>query len=276
MSFARHQTFYLRSGWLSKALYNLSDDPKLFSRQNATSTLGIGRNMVLALKFWVVACDLVTKKDYKLTRFGHLVLKHDPYFEEDITWWIIHKNLVWDINEATSWYYLFNIFPDHHFTEERFLSSLDRFCKEELDTKVSPNTLKKDFQCIIATYQKTAANGTPENNMICPLTKLGLLSSTEYGFYKQPAQQLPDIVAYFTIANKAKTKSHINIADITESDLSLAKVFNLTPNMVYEILARLEDQGLLTYSRTGGLDSIILQADPNLVLEKYYESISRR
>lgn len=277
MSFARHQTFYLRSGWLSKAIYHLNYDSKLFSKKDATSTLGIGKNMVQALRFWVEACGLAEKrkKEYLLTPFGELVLKNDPYFEEDITWWLIHKNLVSDVEGATSWYYLFNKYPSNDFTEEKFLNLLNRFCKEDLNVKVSPNSLKKDFQCIVATYVKNVTNGTPEDNMICPLSNLGLVSKENYGYKKQPAIKLPLVVAYFTISENARDGKYLNIKDTIEPEKSLAKVFNLSDENVYEILASLEDRGFLTYSRTGGLDSITLLLDAKVELKKQYESFNR-
>ena len=53
MSFARHQTFHLRAGWLAKALEALVQDSMIFSSKTAPSQLGMGKNMVQSLRFWM-------------------------------------------------------------------------------------------------------------------------------------------------------------------------------------------------------------------------------
>ncbi|HEX6077257.1 MAG TPA: DUF4007 family protein [Micromonosporaceae bacterium] len=53
-SFSRHETFQPRFGWLHKA-YNALTDPnvgsEVFLSDNATVTLGVGKNMVNAIRF---------------------------------------------------------------------------------------------------------------------------------------------------------------------------------------------------------------------------------
>ena len=57
-SFAGHQTFAVRSGWLKKGLDGLSDPTAggatLFTRDDALVTLGVGKNMVQSIRHWLL------------------------------------------------------------------------------------------------------------------------------------------------------------------------------------------------------------------------------
>ena len=64
-SFAGHQTFALRAGWLKKGLDAIEDDPQIFTRDDALVVLGVGKNMVSAIRHWLLATGLarVTGRD---------------------------------------------------------------------------------------------------------------------------------------------------------------------------------------------------------------------
>lgn len=49
-SFARHETFAPRVGWLHKAYLSVKDDPETFLKEDATVRLGVGKNMVNAIR----------------------------------------------------------------------------------------------------------------------------------------------------------------------------------------------------------------------------------
>ena len=51
--FARHETFHPRYGWFRKAYEATADDPAAFTRKDAPVELGVGKNMVKSIRFWV-------------------------------------------------------------------------------------------------------------------------------------------------------------------------------------------------------------------------------
>jgi hypothetical protein len=59
-SFARHETFPPRFGWLHKAYIGVKDNPSTFLDEDAPVKLGVGKNMVNAMRYW--------SKAFKLTR----------------------------------------------------------------------------------------------------------------------------------------------------------------------------------------------------------------
>ena len=264
MSFARHQTFYLRAGWLAKAVELLPEKPRLFSLESSTTELGMGKNMVQALRFWLRATGVVEHKSDKdgglrLSAFGQLVSEVDPYFEQDLTWWLIHVNIASSSNDATAWHFLFNDFNVQEFDSSVFVNGLEARAKET--GEVSRSSLYKDYDCIRATYiAPRRAGGTPEDNIICPLTKLGLLEELQSGALRkvQPHRDVPLPVFYHVALVKAQGPKRLNVEQLAEGEGSPARLFNLTVDSVYRYLDMLRNHGWVDYSRTAGLDTVTL------------------
>ena len=91
MKFRAHDTFFIRKGWLSKGMRNVVANPDVFvtkdKDRNPMDVLGIGSNMVKALRYWLQVVGLTAEPSkgqrvQSLTTFGELVYKHDPYIEE--------------------------------------------------------------------------------------------------------------------------------------------------------------------------------------------------
>src|SRR5687767_3143366 len=54
---AGHEGFPCRYTWLPKAVQGLNRDPKLFAKdERAMVDLGVGKNMVRAIRFWSQVC----------------------------------------------------------------------------------------------------------------------------------------------------------------------------------------------------------------------------
>lgn len=80
-----HETFPLRYTWLPKAVKVLKNNPKIFSDEDdAMVSLGVGKNMVRAIRFWSEAAGII-----KFQGKDGL----DPYLEDIQTLWLIHWKL---------------------------------------------------------------------------------------------------------------------------------------------------------------------------------------
>src|SRR5216684_2048541 len=73
-----HETFPCRYTWLPKAVRGLSGNSKLFSDEElAMVDLGVGKNMVRAIRFWSQAAGVATASKsggHSLTKFGIALL----------------------------------------------------------------------------------------------------------------------------------------------------------------------------------------------------------
>ena len=58
-SFGRHETFALRYSWLTKGFQAFTKNPATFSSDEATIDLGVGKNRVNAIKYWLRATSML-------------------------------------------------------------------------------------------------------------------------------------------------------------------------------------------------------------------------
>lgn len=188
MKFRAHDTFFIRKGWLNKGLRNVSIDPSVFmgTQGNPMDILGIGANMVKALRYWLQAVGLTKepntgRKEQSLTKFGELVFDNDPYIEEMGTLWLLHYQLATNKDDATAWYYFFNEFKLVEFTKEDFVKQLNNYIRINGE-EVSERSLEDDYNCIINTYVSRIRSNPekvqPESNIDCPFGELVVVPHT--------------------------------------------------------------------------------------------------
>ena len=60
-SFARHETFHPRYGWFRKAYAFVADEGNDFNQEDAPIIIGVGKNMVRAIRFWGLAAKLIVR-----------------------------------------------------------------------------------------------------------------------------------------------------------------------------------------------------------------------
>src|SRR4051794_4618608 len=119
MRFTGHETFPFRYSWLPKAVRLLRDAPDgLADDVQAMTSLGLGKNMVQAMRFWIEVTQVATAgagRTFELTPFGRSVLGaggHDPFLEDIKTLWLIHWKLASGLDQAPfAWDYLLNRLP---------------------------------------------------------------------------------------------------------------------------------------------------------------------
>src|SRR5438067_787440 len=95
--FSGHETFPCRYTWLPKAVQSLAQDPALFRNEDqAMVRLGVGKNMVRAIRFWADAAGVSASLPdgaLAVSRFGADLLGErgcDPFLEDVRTLWLIH------------------------------------------------------------------------------------------------------------------------------------------------------------------------------------------
>lgn len=189
VSFGRHETFALRYSWLSKGFHALSNDPSIFESEDATIELGVGKNMVQAIRFWLRACKMMHPTKSETTSLGHLILDEysgfDPYLEDEATIWLIHWLLTTNPELATSFYWFFNKFHKPEFTSQELTTALSDFVKGSVDEKRRPalTTIKNDSQLIHRMYTQSKGNSRMplEDALDSPLALLRLVSQSAGG-----------------------------------------------------------------------------------------------
>jgi hypothetical protein len=81
-SFSRHETFALRYSWLTKGFQAFTKNPEIFSSDEATIDLGVGKNRVNAIKYWLRATSILNDTAVINSGLPHIVplfSKHRRY-----------------------------------------------------------------------------------------------------------------------------------------------------------------------------------------------------
>jgi hypothetical protein len=203
-SFGRHETFPLRYSWLTKGFSAWCENPNLFDQEDATVTLGVGKNMVTAIRYWMLAAQAVTVegRSLKPTVLGKSVFSlpgWDPYLEDDTTIWLIHWLIASNPSWATTPFWFFNRFHKPEFTSKELHDALTDFITEELSARISTSTIKHDAALLLRMYERTTeSKAFPiEEALDSPLSMLGLLKHPEGSRFHESK---PDLRAKLPIA----------------------------------------------------------------------------
>lgn len=197
VSFGRHETFPLRFGWLTKGYREWCANTNVFEEDDATIALGVGKNMVAAIRYWLIAAGVVSVEDKALkpTEFGRRVFADegwDPYLEDDATIWTLHWRLASSPEKATSVFWFFNRFHKPEFSGSELLRNLGEFCRESVLSKVAPATIKHDASLLLRMYERSRQErGAPiEETLDSPFALLGLVQPLSES--RQMHQSVPE------------------------------------------------------------------------------------
>lgn len=165
MQINRHGSFYIRNGWPTKIIDAIFEIPLLFSPNNelaAVDTLGVGRVMVKAMRYWSVVLGITNEVKtpqgvaHQLTQLGDYIRDHDPYCQDIGTLWLLHRNLSSRENEATAWWWLYNCLDQQTFTKDSFSNAFYLFLQKEGET-YTRKSVEKEFDCLKNTYASEKA-----------------------------------------------------------------------------------------------------------------------
>ncbi|NOQ63081.1 MAG: DUF4007 family protein [Methyloprofundus sp.] len=253
-AFGRHETFALRYGWLTKGFQAFHQDPAIFNSDAATVTLGVGKNMVNAIRYWLRATQMIatTADGLQATELGTALLSEegwDPYLEDEATLWLIHWMLSTNAELATAWYWFFNGFHKAEFNTEEAANDLATFVKENIKTKHSERTVKHDVNVILKMYcqGKQGAKVEMEDILDAPLTSLKLITASQHSHYYQcrnsAHDNLPIAIIAFALNEMFNQREKIDVLSVSQLmygdklGVAVGNVFKLTES---DLLAKLE------------------------------------
>ena len=304
LSFSGHQTFPFRHTWLKKGVDAATvdaatEDPSVFSSENASVTLGVGKNMVASIRHWCQISELIRADPQQRGRFiptdfGKTIFGNngfDPYLDDPATLWLIHWKIATNINQATSWYWAFNIFRENQFTPDRFRKQLSEWTQQQKTSMrpASESTLQRDVNCFIRTYCHSRHNtniAVAEETFDCPLVELNLIAELPngggYEFQRGEKETLPTQVFAATLAAfwtaRFSEKDALPFSELMYAPLSPGRIFKLDEDTMTTYLESLNEltKGALQYDETAGLKQVYRHRDLNQMelLKSYYEQYS--
>lgn len=295
MKFRAHETFFIRKGWLTKGLKHISETPEIFLSKDIkpSEVIGIGTNMVKALRYWLQATGLTeeVREDGKLiqkrTKLGDLIWEHDRYLEEEETLWLIHYKLATNKDLSTTWYWFFNEFDVTQFDKEEFVNAIDGYVKYNAEGyRVAKSSLSDDYSCLVNTYvsRRSGKKGTfsPENTIESPLSVLGLIEASDEKnkvlrkiTLKNPRIH-PNILLAVIIDQNAE-KKEVKISSLVNDVCNIGKIFNMDINLINMYLDNLKRKGHIEVIRTAGLDVVRIKEDRTALalIEDFYKELNQ-
>jgi hypothetical protein len=183
-AFGRHETFPLRYGWLTKGFRNWCENPDVFINDDPTVILGVGKNMVASIRYWLEAAQVTHQSpNHGLvpSDIGRILFSTDsgldPFLEDDTTLWLLHWLIASNPSEATCFYWYFNRYHKPEFTSAELLSALTDFVRENVKARAATTTLKNDINVLLRMYcRNDHVKGAPiEEGLDSPMTLLGLI-----------------------------------------------------------------------------------------------------
>lgn len=299
VGFARHETFHPRYGWLKKGFDAAAENPGVFLRSDATTVLGVGKNMVRAIRYWCVAYKILDEvpsesnprvQDVVPSEFGNALLGEqgwDPYLEDPGSLWLLHWQLLRAPCRAPAWWAVFNTRSSSQFTENALRGELRRFCDERGWGDVVDNSLDKDARCLLRMYgSATQGRDLLEDSVDSPFAELGLVSpvageAKEWSVNTGPKRDLPDdIVAYACLdyAQEADSGAKVlGISGLARNEGSPGRAFALTETALGDALGRYaERHQVIELTHAAGNRQLILPAAPQQISESILSFYYRR
>ena len=94
--FSGHETFHCKNMWLKKGYDFVENEGKFVDE--ACVDLGVGRNMVSSIRFWLKAFNIIDFNNEQATEIANFLFDEengvDKYLENDTSLWILHYLLI--------------------------------------------------------------------------------------------------------------------------------------------------------------------------------------
>ena len=287
MSYAKHQSFYLKSNWINKGIKAIIADPLIFTNKDNFLKIGIGKNMFFSLKYWLEALNIVKFNNGvgELTDFGHYINRCDLSCNEAKTLLLMHYFLTLnkpynDIESSTGFFWFFNINNNSNTRKVDFVNDLVKWDTSTFHRSTSEKTIEKDLDCLLLTYTKSE-KAHPEDKNTSVLSKLKLIEKENDLIVRLPLSRtlLDKDVLFFLILRQSEFLQEnditfLSIYDLLEGEMSPGKLLHLSRIDLIEILEEMINDGYpFQIVRTNNLDTIAVSSsdNSNLLLQDMLE-----
>ncbi|AYQ35511.1 DUF4007 family protein [Runella sp. SP2] len=292
-TFSGHESFQCRYLWLKKG-YDFIKNGGSFTKEDAVVELGVGKNMVGSIRYWMKAFDLLDSND-KLTQLGIKLLDdegYDPYLENIASLWLLHFHLVTK-GHASIYSLIFNELRREkiEFTKDSFLGFIKRL-SEQTGTAINPNTVETDFGVFQKMYLRSESKDLDES-FAGILTEIDLLRHKivyteiiENNKKKENKQEfyvienterttLPSAIVLYGILQQSGTDISLNFNSLEQDPNQVGTVFALNrTGLLTKIEEIVSENSNVVFSDQAGIRELQFKndskPDPFQILDEYY------
>jgi hypothetical protein len=284
-SFHGHETFPLRYGWLEKGHHiveNRGEHTFVSDAgiETAIADLGVGRNMVKAIRHWGIAAGFFELNDgiLKNSETSKTLLDSengkDPYLESMTSLWKIHYEMV-KSPKNTLLHWMFNYFNETVFDKSLMFNRLMEFMdKNEMPVSdKKADTIHKDITVALATYCPKKNTAQKDDDISSPLAELNLIKLSEdnrYSFNLGEKRTLENKLIIsclidFWETKSAGSKQTLKFENALHDPNSPGRIFLMSETDLSERLSKIEEitNGAVSWSETAGIQQLSIRPRAN-------------
>jgi len=282
--FSGHDSFPCRTLWLKKGYDFIANDGN-FNDDNAVVKLGVGKNMVSAIRYWYKVFGFSDENGFKWIA-DYLFKKEsgkDNFLEDLGTLWLLHFLIVY-YNYASLYNIVFAMFQKERkvFNKEHIISFVKRKLKEiKQDNAFNPNTVGRDINVLLQNYclPKNPQFNEEYSNLFLDLDlikqndKKNTGDDNNYFFNIEGKRSVTeDIFLFAVMTAKEECAQVIDYDDIQKIGL----IFCMTDLEIISMLKRLSKKypEHLAYSEHAGIRQLFINKEFDLqqILDNYYDA----
>lgn len=274
-SFSGHESFPCKSLWLKKG-YDYDTAGRDFNDPMAVVKLGVGKNMVNAIRHWYKAFGL--NKESKTRWIADFLFGEqgqDPYMEDAGTLWLLHYLLV-STGEATLYQWFFTDFQrkKKQFKKTDVLSYVKaRMLNAGKLSQFNENTVVKDITVLLQNYctPRNAKNNEDFSSLLLDLNLLTAIGKEEFAFNEEGRAQLSTDIFFFSVLMEKGTDASVTFDDTLKR---VGLIYCMTELDVISCLKDIAEKysDYVVYSDIAGVRQLIFinEVEPCEILRRYY------
>ena len=300
-TFSGHDSFQCRLLWLKKG-YDYLREGRSFNADEAPVILGVGNNMVRAIKHWLRAFGLLDEATDQPTQLADLLFGYrhegapfDAFLEDNATLWLLHYQLVRTRFASTYWL-IFDEFRKRkiEFTREDYGRFIEQKGREE-SFSVSPKSISEDFGVFLKMYHRgTSERGAKakdrEDSFSGILTELDLVNSfsrknedgkSEISVYVITPSDRDDVPAdwiLYCLLDSPSIGMSVNLETLENDPGMPCAVFGMNrAGLLRKIEQLVSEHDFLIYNDQAGVRELQFRekpADKYQILRAYYASVN--
>lgn len=279
--FSGHESFSCKSLWLKKG-YDFVATGNDFNKPEAVIGLGVGKNMVSSIKYWLRVFGLLDGD--RLTELANYLFDDekgkDKYLEDIATLWLLHFNLVF-LEEASLYSMFFRGLQRERIRFERdqvlFFVKL-RMIEAGQVSNFNPNTVRKDIGVLLQNYvlPRKAQTNEDYSSLLIDLDLIRQDSEGKGYYFNLDGKRKVTKEVFLYALQKLREKEGDNTISYETIQDKVGLIFCLHDFETIELLKSLSEEysKYLSYSDIAGIKQVQFtsELDSNTILDNYYGS----
>lgn len=279
--FSGHESFPCKTLWLKKG-YDFVANGYDFNSPDAVITLGVGKNMVASIRYWLKVFGMTDAKG-NLTELANYLFNEkngkDKYLEDLTTLWLLHFNIVF-LKEATLYNWFFCGLQREHtqFDRDRIVTFVKLHMIEAGKQKLfNENTIKKDVAVLLQNYTlpRKAQSNEDYSALLIDLDLIRQNTDGKGYYFNIDGKRrvVKEVFMYGLLKLKGKDNTIAYETILEQLGLLFCMNDAETISMLKELANTYSKQ--MAYSDVAGIRQVqfIEEIDPINVLNDYYENI---